>query len=170
MALLTLATGCSKSNGPYLMPEQIAPEKGAPSFSYQKSDSLQENLFGFYLSWRGTPYRLGGLSQSGIDCSGFVLLAYRDIFGLKLPRTTREQSHYGKRVKKSELRTGDLLFFKTGRFQNHVGLYWQEGTFIHASTSKGVMASSLNNPYWTKNFTKATRPHQFGPQVASAHP
>ncbi|KFD18627.1 putative lipoprotein [Tatumella ptyseos ATCC 33301] len=109
--------------------------------------------------WRGTPYRFGGLSRRGVDCSGFVYLTFRDRFDIRLPRTTRGQSDIGTRIRKSDLMPGDLVFFKTGWGGDglHVGIYDKNNQFIHASTSRGVMRSSLNNVYWRKVFWQARR-------------
>lgn len=109
--------------------------------------------------WQGTPYRYGGLSRRGIDCSGFVYLTFRDRFNLQLPRSTRDQSDTGTRIDKDQLLPGDLVFFKTGRGENglHVGIYDRDKRFIHASTSKGVIRSSLDNSYWRKVFWQARR-------------
>ncbi len=111
------------------------------------------------VKWRGTPYRYGGLSRSGIDCSGFVYRTYRERFGIQLPRTTRQQSDLGTRIRKKDLLPGDLVFFKTGWGEGglHVGIYDTQNQFIHASTSRGVMRSSLNNVYWRKVFWQARR-------------
>ena len=110
-------------------------------------------------SWRGTPYRYGGMSRSGVDCSGFVLMTMRDKFDLHLPRETRQQSKIGTEIDKDELLPGDLVFFKTGSGESglHVGIYDTNNQFIHASTSRGVMRSSLDNVYWRKNFWQARR-------------
>jgi len=109
--------------------------------------------------WRGTPYRYGGMSRNGVDCSGFVYLTFRDKFALQLPRTTSAQSDIGTRISKDELLPGDLVFFKTGRGENglHVGIYDTDNAFIHASTSQGVIRSSLDNVYWRKVFWQARR-------------
>ena len=111
------------------------------------------------VKWRGTPYRYGGLSRSGIDCSGFVYRTFRERFGIQLPRTTRQQSEIGTRISKKELLPGDLVFFKTGWGEGglHVGIYDTQNQFIHASTSRGVMRSSLSNVYWRKVFWQARR-------------
>ena len=97
-------------------------------------------------SWHGTPYRYGGMTR-------------RDRFDLQLPRETKEQASIGTQIDKDELLPGDLVFFKTGSGQNglHVGIYDTNNQFIHASTSKGVMRSSLDNVYWQKNFWQARR-------------
>ncbi|EOS96774.1 NlpC/P60 family protein [Erwinia tracheiphila] len=109
--------------------------------------------------WRGTPYRYGGMGRGGIDCSGFVYITFRDRFQLLLPRTTVAQTDVGTRISRSDLLPGDLVFFKTGRGENglHVGIYDTDSQFIHASTSQGVIRSSLNNVYWKKVFWQARR-------------
>lgn len=117
------------------------------------------NLSEHQREWKGTRYRLGGMSKQGIDCSGFTQLTFRELFGIRLPRTTVEQAKSGKQIPKSELRTGDLVFFKTGRGPNgrHVGIYVKNGQFLHASTKGGVIYSDLSSPYWSKTFWQARR-------------
>jgi probable lipoprotein NlpC len=114
-------------------------------------------LVDFYGRWEGTPYRIGGSSRNGMDCSAFVQAAYRDLFAVELPRTTTRQARRGQRVRRTRLQSGDLVFFKTGWFERHVGIYVGEGAFIHASTSQGVTRSSLANPYWSKRYWKSVR-------------
>ena len=79
-----------------------------------------------------------------------------DRFNINLPRTTKDQAGYGKLVRKEDIQTGDLIFFKTGRGPNgyHVGIYVKEDKFLHASTKGGVIYSSMNSPYWKKAFGK----------------
>lgn len=125
----------------------------APSHPQAVSDALN----GHFSSWRGVRHHYGGMSRQGVDCSAFVQLTYRDVFGMQIPRTTREQSKLGKRVSKRKLVPGDLVFFKTGWFDRHVGVYVGGGTFIHASESKGVTRSSLQDHYWRKRYWKARR-------------
>lgn len=118
-----------------------------------------------YRAWRGTPHRWGGLSHAGIDCSGFVFVTYRDVFGVRLPRDTGGQSRVGRAVSRGELRRGDLVFFAIGSDEGsgkdaktrHVGIYVGGGEFIHASSSRGVMRSSLHHPYWRDAYWKSTR-------------
>ncbi len=107
--------------------------------------------------WQGVPYQEGGLSKRGVDCSGFVYLTYLSRFGMRLPRTTRGQAAVGRPVSQRELRPGDLLFFHTKWKTDHAAIYLGNGQFIHASTSRGVMASDLSNPYWRKAYWKAVR-------------
>ncbi len=107
--------------------------------------------------WRGVPYRLGGSSETGVDCSAFVQITFRSRLGVDLPRTTEALAREGERVDRSELQAGDLVFFKTGFRQRHVGIYMGGKRFLHASTSRGVMTSSMNNVYWKERYWKARR-------------
>ncbi len=127
------------------------------SLAEQSEDDVTGALRQYFASWKGTHYRLGGLSRKGIDCSGLTLLTYKELFGRELPRTVREQVKQGRKIPKTALQAGDLVFFKTGNFQRHVGIYLEEDLFIHASRSRGVMISSLNNVYWQKRFWQAQR-------------
>jgi probable lipoprotein NlpC len=114
-------------------------------------------------SYTGTPYKWGGTSSKGMDCSGLLLNSFSAI-DYKIPRTSAEQKKIGKKVSKSEIKKGDLLFFATSKKKRkvtHVGLVTEvqgiKVTFIHASTSKGVTESSLQNTYWNKRFRQARR-------------
>ncbi len=107
----------------------------------------------------GTPYRLGGQTVKGIDCSGFVAKIYK-FFDVSLPRTAREQARVGKAVTKGELVEGDLVFFNTRRAFGHVGIYIGNNEFIHASSGraeKAVRIDNLDKPYYNKRFIKAVR-------------
>ncbi|KHT58052.1 hypothetical protein RJ45_25775 [Photobacterium gaetbulicola] len=115
------------------------------------------SLDSVYRQWRGTPYRLGGTTKAGIDCSAFVQIGLAEVYQQKLPRTTGEQVRQGKWVAITELQEGDLVFFKTGRTLRHVGIYLGESRFLHASTSQGVMISNLKNPYWRSTYWQARR-------------
>lgn len=121
-----------------------------------KKENLNNNLLSFYDDWKGTKYRLGGTSKKGIDCSSFVQQAMKNSSNITLPRSTYQQINMGETIKKSELQMGDLVFFKTGR-TNHVGIYIENGKFMHASTKKGVTISKLDNIYFKKNYWKAQR-------------
>jgi peptidoglycan endopeptidase LytE len=109
------------------------------------------------LGFLGAPYRFGGSSIRGIDCSGLVKKIYA-AFNIDLPRTAFEQSRVGMRVSRSELVEGDLLFFNTRRSFGHVGIYIGDNKFIHAASWKrGVRVSSLNESYFNKRFVRAVR-------------
>lgn len=113
-------------------------------------------------SYIGTPYRYGGNTPNGIDCSGLVCNSFGAI-GISMPRVSREQAEFFKEVKFSNLKAGDLLFFDTGgNYINHVGIVVSQSPnkveFIHASTSKGVRIDNLLTNYWAIRFIKVTRP------------
>lgn len=133
----------------------------APQRDPRLSDSITviASLNDQLSNWRGTPYHYGGMSRGGVDCSGFVLMTFRDKFAMQLPRETRKQAEIGTEIDKDDLLPGDLVFFKTGSGESglHVGIYDTDNQFIHASTSRGVMRSSLDNVYWRKNFWQARR-------------
>ncbi|RWS48542.1 hypothetical protein CKA56_13575 [Arcobacter venerupis] len=117
---------------------------------------LNLELFDFYNEWEGVGYKFGGNSKDGIDCSAFIQKAFSEKFDLSMPRTTDMQSELGKEIDKSELKSGDLVFFRTGD-TNHVGIYLEDGMFIHASTSNGVTISELDNVYFKENYWTARR-------------
>lgn len=126
-------------------------------YSYQDDRlDLDLELLDFYSEWEGVEYKLGGDSKSGIDCSGFTQKAFKEKFNLAMPRTTTMQSQVGKEIDKKELKSGDLVFFKIGDI-NHVGIYLENGMFIHASTKTGVTISELDNSYFSKSYWKAQR-------------
>ncbi len=114
-------------------------------------------LYDQYHDWKGTKYRYGGMSKNGVDCSGFVYLTFRSKFGVELPRMTLNQSQTGEGISRRELKTGDLVFFRTGSSKRHVGIYMEKRMFLHASSSNGVMLSSLDNNYWASKYWKARR-------------
>lgn len=129
---------------------------GKPS-SLSNAVETKSQLIQVHREWKGVPYRLGGMSKGGIDCSGFVLMTFQSRFGVQLPRTTAQQKEMGNSVSKSQLRAGDLVFFKTGWSTRHVGIYIGDSQFLHASTSQGVMISSLNNSYWKQKYWLSRR-------------
>ncbi|PKN05976.1 MAG: peptidoglycan endopeptidase, partial [Deltaproteobacteria bacterium HGW-Deltaproteobacteria-7] len=105
----------------------------------------------------GAPYRFGGSSLKGIDCSSFVQKIYR-IFDIQLPRNAAQQSKVGISISRENLTQGDLVFFHTKRSLGHVGIYIGNNEFVHASSkSKGVRIDSLETPYYQKRFQRAVR-------------
>ncbi len=121
------------------------------------ASGLKLRLLRHFEDWQGVPYRYGGMSKSGIDCSGFVALTFRSQLGVDLPRTTAAQVKEGKSVAKRNLQTGDLVFFRPERGRRHVGIYLADGEFIHSGTTLGVGKSRLDNPYWAKRYWQARR-------------
>ncbi|MGL4207554.1 MAG: NlpC/P60 family protein [Aeromonadaceae bacterium] len=144
--MLLLLAGCQSPSGSQASHSRL----GSP-------DEIRSALFAQYDEWQGVPYRPGGQSKRGVDCSGFVQLTFRERFGLELPRDTRSQSNVGAPISSRGLQPGDLLFFKTGRRSQHVGIFIQDGRFLHASTSKGVIISDMENPYWQRTYWQSRR-------------
>ncbi len=106
----------------------------------------------------GTPYRLGGTTAEGIDCSAYIALVYRNALKIDLPRTTRHQFGIGRSVGRNDMQFGDLIFFNTtGSNPSHVGIYIGDNLFAHASVSYGVTISSLQSSYFQKRLTDIRR-------------
>lgn len=106
-----------------------------------------------------TPYKYGGNTQKGMDCSAFTLQVYQNSLSIEIPRSAREQYSTGEKVSLDELKFGDLVFFNTTKrsFPGHVGIYLGENQFVHASRSIGVTVSSLEDAYYKKRFVGARR-------------
>lgn len=131
----------------------------SPSLFQTYASSAQE-LTVRALSLIGIHYRRGGESpESGFDCSGFVRYLFRESLGLRLPRTSRDISHFGKTISRDDLQPGDLVFFNTlRRGFSHVGIYLGEYRFVHAPASGGeVRVEDMRQAYWTKRFDGARR-------------
>ena len=128
-----------------------------PSLKGARRDVVKEAS-----TWIGTPYSYGGKTKKkGTDCSGMVMEVFRTAAGLKLPRTTVEQQKHCKRIKRDQLLAGDLVFFAnttkgSGRV-SHVGLYIGGNEMIHASSSRGVMVSRIDDRYFGPRFHTASR-------------
>lgn len=135
--------------------------------SASSADSLITNA----RKYIGTPYKYGGTTSKGFDCSGYTQVVFKNS-GISIPRTTGSQYASGKSVAKKDLKTGDLVFFNTtGRGVSHVGIYVGNSNFIHASTSQGVMISSINDPYyWGKRYLGARRVKDFSTQPTAPAP
>ncbi|WP_066965685.1 NlpC/P60 family protein [Microbulbifer sp. Q7] len=138
--------------------ERLRPaEPPTPEPAPSPAELLKASLYQQHQAWKGIPYRLGGMSRRGIDCSALVYLIYRDQMGIELPRTTQYQALAGEAIKQGQLRPGDLVFFRTSRRGRHVGIYIEEGKFLHASVSKGVTISHLTDYYWKSRYWRARR-------------
>lgn len=152
---------------PETAPEEGQAGKQVASESSEKWKDQNERSFLVRIvkTFLGVPYRLGGSTLKGIDCSAFVKKIY-EVFNVHLPRTTWEQIRFGKRVGKNELEEGDLVFFKvpTRRASNrHVGIYIGNNEFVHASSrNKEVRIDNLDAPYFSKRFINGVRVKDLG--------
>ncbi|NDW09418.1 C40 family peptidase [Dysgonomonas sp. 520] len=127
-----------------------------------RNDDPNIPLYAEVSSWLGVKYRYGGNSRSGTDCSGFTQNIYRDVYNKKLSRSSNDQSKNDvKNISKNKLQTGDLVFFATNSKKkntiNHVGIYLKDSYFVHASTKRGVVVSSLNQDYYKRTWKKGGR-------------
>ena len=126
-----------------------------------KGNSFQHRLIEEAYTWMGTPYKYAGLSKGkGVDCSGMVMRVYEDVAGRKLPRNSARQAEWCETIDAKDIEMGDLVFFATGKDPDrvsHVGMIVDDDSFIHASSSKGVVVSKLSNPYYMRTFIKFGR-------------
>ncbi len=125
--------------------------------THQIQQSVLHKLYHQHEEWQGVRYKLGGLNKNGVDCSGLVYLTYKSKLGIHLPRTAQQQSKLGQEIYRHELKAGDLVFFRTGPTSKHVGIYLENKKFLHASQSKGVIISHLDNTYWKAKYWKSIR-------------
>lgn len=165
--LLALVTSCgtqkvTNSNLLYDPSEvaELSRKLGVKLSNLDREDDRYMPLYVESSFWLGTPYRGGGLSRRGVDCSGFTYLIYEKVFKKKIPRSTSELSRMKmKKVSQKDLETGDLVFFATSSKNkiNHVGIYLKDGYFVHASTSRGVIVSHLYEDYYRRTWKKGGR-------------
>ena len=125
------------------------------SFS-SSDDEIKDALMEFYNEWKHVKYKFGGNSKKGIDCSAFTQRIFKEKFNLRIPRNTRTQVKTGEGIKKSQLQLGDLVFFKTGKHDRHVGVYMGDGKFMHASI-KGVKFTKLDKPFYQRTYWTSRR-------------
>ena len=129
-------------------------------FKVNRKDDLR--LFSEAARWLGTPYRYGGSTRKGVDCSGLVNQIYKQVYHRSLERSSSGiATRNCRKIMKSDLSSGDLVFFNTSRKKrkgiNHVDLFLKNGYFIHASTSRGVIISNLKEDYYRKTWKQGGR-------------
>jgi len=122
-----------------------------------KSATIEKKLEQQFQLYKGVKYKYGGTDKRGFDCSGFVQKVYKDALNIQLPRVTKDMAKLGKKIPQFRLKPGDLVFFRPSRKYRHVGIYVGNNTFIHSSSSKGIMKSKLDNTYWKKKYRYAKR-------------
>lgn len=145
--------------------EPIASDKATPATKMEEptTETQVDAVVETALTFTGVRYKYGGTTRKGMDCSGLLYTSFLEN-DIALPRTSHMLSEEGKKIKVNKVQKGDLLFFKTRRGKskiNHVGLVVdvqeEEVKFIHSTTSRGVIVSSLREGYWNHAFVKATR-------------
>ncbi len=138
-------------------------EPKAPSLDKKESDvdtKIAGELVKEARRWIGTPYRYGQKDRKGTDCSGFTMTLFKDVAGVALPRSSAEQCSYCYPINQKKLQPGDLVFFTSstrGGKVSHVGLYVGNGKMIHASTSRGVIESGLDEKYYASHYHSSGR-------------
>jgi cell wall-associated NlpC family hydrolase len=155
LALSVFAASCaSNRKQPAAAPDM---SRAAKAEAPPRTGSVEQRILEEYQRWKGTRHQLGGNGADGIDCSGFVKAVYQDAFDINLPRTTKAQVRWGKPVAPGDLRPGDLVFFTPPNYPRHVGIYLNRAEFVHASKTKGVTISKLDEQYWRRYFWTARR-------------
>lgn len=157
---LLLLSGCATTDKPpvtekpTVVDKPTATEKPVATKTPRRE---KQRWLSWHQGWVGTPHRFGGNSHRGIDCSAYVQRGYRKLYGIELPRTVKTQRKRGIAIGYHHLQTGDLVFFRPDTYPNHVGVYLGDGTFIHVSSKKGVVRSSLEKGYWRRHFRQGRR-------------
>ncbi|WP_455640174.1 C40 family peptidase [Parabacteroides sp.] len=160
--LLLLTTSCGSRKRVALPADFKGPKELSRLYGVRITPDDNIFLYNEGAKWLGTPHRMGGSTKRGVDCSGFVAIVFREVYGKQLSRSSADMLKYNcKKVSRSKLQEGDLVFFRTGggskKKPNHVGIYLKNGKFIHTSTSNGVMVSSLSEPYYTRSWITGGR-------------
>lgn len=159
LALLPSCHSSKKAKGDYYQSQidQIGnvsindnDSKSKPGNKSRKRKKIVEEAY----TWLGTPYAYAHAEKGyATDCSGMVQIVYEKVTGIKLPRNSAKQAEYCKKIKRKNLKIGDLVFFATGKNSDkisHVGIMVDDSSFIHASASKGVVVSDLSQPYYVR--------------------
>ena len=160
--LMIFMSACSQVQ-PRTASKQTPAFSPQPRISQQTQSSVVNNysptrnlMIQIASSTIGAPYLWGGDSpQRGFDCSGLMTYVHKNALGMKIPRTAAQQRDASRTISYKQLQPGDMLFFKTGKKSNHVGVYIGNRKFVHAATgSKHVKVASMDNAYWHKRFVK----------------
>lgn len=160
ITILLAATAIALSGVGVAYATEVQPKLSDEPSLFERYSSNAKDLVLKGLELVGIKYRRGGTDpDSGLDCSGFVQLVFKDAIGMLLPRTAKEQSQVGDVIDKKELKPGDLVFFNTMRRAfSHVGIYLGDNRFMHAPrTGSEVRVEDMSQSYWVKRYNGARR-------------
>ena len=159
LSFLMVSCGSSKNISTYKKPKKVK----NTSASSINNPTIADKVVWTAVTYKGVPYRYGGMTRRGMDCSGLIYTSFKQR-NVTVPRTSREMYTKSRDISLRNVKRGDLLFFKTSRKRgkvNHVGLVTSINNgnikFIHSTTSRGVLVTSLYSDYWKKAFIKAKR-------------
>jgi len=154
----TMAQSKTKESNKLADPDNLASQYFSQVMGVAVDATSNVKLYKFIYEWIGTPYRFGGNTQKGIDCSAFTKAIYDKVFNTTILRNSRDIFSMVNPLPKDELKEGDLVFFKIkSRSITHIGIYLGDNRFAHASSSRGVVISNLNEPYYSRYFYKGGR-------------
>lgn len=171
LIILVSFTGCKsskrakskKATSSKVITKKAKAAKTSKTTTKSSTNTQADNIVAYANKFKGVSYKWGGTTKAGMDCSGLVFESFRANH-IYLPRISRDMAKKGTKISLKEVKKGDLLFFKTQNRRNainHVGLVTdlKKGiiTFIHSTTSKGVISSLLTETYWNKAFAEARR-------------
>jgi cell wall-associated NlpC family hydrolase len=159
LGTILLAVAAIGAGGSAIATEQLRKAEEQPSF-FERYTNAAHDVILHSLKLVGVRYRFGGNDEgTGLDCSGFVRLVFKDTLGTQLPRTAAEMSQVGQRVDTSQLKPGDLVFFNTMRRTfSHVGIYLGDNHFLHAPrTGAEIRVESMEDSYWINRYNGARR-------------
>ncbi len=143
---------------PVVTPTESQSSTGSNPLGLAYSPDDNAALYEVVNEWLGVPYKYGGTDRNGIDCSAFVGVVYRKVYGINLHRTSNDILRDVELIGRTQLQEGDILFFTNSKGKvSHVGVYLKDNLFAHSSTSNGVSVSNLNDSYWKKHFYKGGR-------------
>lgn len=157
LGLITILSSC-RTSAPRLDYKSLAKASVLLGIDIGMEDN--HKLYTEASEWIGVPYRGGGDTKRGTDCSGLTYQLYRKVYHSQLPRNTEDLKTACNKVAKRSLKEGDLVFFSSNSSRKkvaHVGIYLKNGKFVHASTSKGVIVSHLNEEYYTRHWISGGR-------------
>ncbi len=156
--LAVIITSCGTRKSATASSYKTIEEKYAHLLGTKTDNISNKKLYSFIDEWYGSPYQYGGKTKKGVDCSGFASLLLKEVFGKEISGSSSSFYKQSKNITKSELKEGDLVFFKIDSKEiSHVGVYLQNNKFVHATTKAGVMIDDLDEDYYKKYFVEAGR-------------